>query len=124
MGSRGGARPIGNAALMRRVKVIESLLPEKTDEIDANTGRKRGYNSPRYQHIEELIAICRSIRAPSSNVEELYDTISTLRTEVRHRKQLHSQLKVSNHKLRIKVALLNKLWGRDAPTQEHTKEKA
>ena len=107
MSSRGGHRPIGNAALMRRVDVIESLLPARPDRTHPKTGEPVGYNSSRFRHIEELIRICRSIRSPSSNVADLHATISALRTELRHVRTLHGQLKLNNRKLRDKILVMN-----------------
>ena len=103
MSSRGGARAKGNPALLRRVDVIESLLPAKPNRTNPRTGEPVGYDSARFQHIEELIGICRQIREPSADVAELHVTISELRTELRRMRQNHSQLKISNRELRAGI---------------------
>ena len=102
MSSKGGGKLVGNAALMRRVDIIESMLPAKPNKLNGH-GKLVGYNSAPYRNIEELIGICRNILAPSSDVEELHNTISTLKRELRCMRQKHSQLKVSNTRLRTKV---------------------
>ncbi|KKK73618.1 hypothetical protein LCGC14_2892020 [marine sediment metagenome] len=106
MSGRGGCRPIGNAALMRRVKVIESLMPAKPNRLNGH-GKPVGYNSAHLQHLDEVIGICRSIRSPSSNVADLHETISALRVELRHVRTLHGQLKLNNRKLRDKILVMN-----------------
>ncbi len=101
MSSRGGARPKGNPALLRRVDVIESLQPAKRKHPES--GKLLPYQNECFRHREELIDICRQIREPSADVAELYATISELRTELRRMRQNHSQMKISNRKLRTEI---------------------